>query len=318
MVAALALSSLAATGCGDQTSAAGAAAPQPTTAAPLTVAPTTAAPLPVAPTTAAPLPVAPMPVAPTTVVPTTTTAPAAVAVAGSIEASGPPRLFVPRVLFVGDSVMGQVAAPAAAALRSAGGDGEFVLSVGVTRVDLGFQAAWRELVGSRAPDAVVVLVSTWDAADQVIDGVSRRPDDAAFGLWYRTRFEAWVRALAGPAGDVPVVVVAMPPNDDADREQRRRAIEAHQRVATVSAGATFVDASSPIVAGGRFAEVVDGVRVRMTDGLHLCPTGATRMASAVLDAVGRRLGPVGYGTLEPPYGWWLSTDRFPDYQCPPV
>lgn len=227
---------------------------------------------------------------------------------GRLAAAGPKVAPVPkqssRVVLVGDSLMGQVAAATTAAL---GGPerATYVLTIGTANVKDDWWDVWPRVVAEQRPDAVAVLVGPWE-----ID----RPDlgTLAWSLWYAGRLDRWADALT--AGGADLYWILPPSVRDPAMDQRVAIVrDAYRALAARRPGVHLVDADRALTGGPTYEErAPDGERLRRLDGLHLCPLGAEAIASGLLEAMGRR-------PVDPawPEGAWRGTaPAYSAVECP--
>lgn len=193
-----------------------------------------------------------------------------------------------RVVLAGDSVMGDLA-PAVIDALNRGGSSEarFVLSPGVG-LDATADVLWRQQLETFDPEVVVILVGTWETG-----GDLGRPGAPGWRALYDEEIlDPFVELVTGMGADL--VWVGMPAVLDvgstfllAELNDAYAGLEERFDAVTYVPGGEFVAAPT-----GGYAEFLDGPdgleRVRRTDGLHLCPGGAVRMAEPILDQIAGR------------------------------
>lgn len=268
-------------------------------------------------------------------------------VAGSGGLAGEKRIALPpvspahplRVTVFGDSVP-YVAEPAIAASLDATGE--------VTVTDSAFPGfglsndpTWAtpkhgiaSLIASTHAELVLATWS-WDnvctASERSKGDICALTDPAAF----KQQVEKLVRLMLGPGGASGVVFIQFPPTgpdvaageqaDNPQLAQKTDGNEAFDRIvrslpAAFPGKVLYLPVASSVLLHGRFtfwlpptsdpgAPTADWVRVRMTDGVHMCPAGAARYAAAILADLTSlyHLAPA-HGTWQS--GPWVSTARF--------
>lgn len=210
------------------------------------------------------------------------------------------------VLLAGDSIMGDTAPAVLAALRTAGQPvvARFELAPVIPRT-LADLLHWQQIIDQDHPDLLVYVVGIWETATVNIETPL---SSAGWQERYRSKvLEPWFGWLE--RNGVRTVWLSMAPIRDATVDQRVQSVMA---VIAESAGAhqsvDFVPSSRALAPFGIYAEFLTGAdgsleRVRRVDGLHLCPAGAQRMASLVLEALTARFG------ITVPDGWQAGSWR---------
>lgn len=197
-------------------------------------------------------------------------------------ASDPADDDVTRVLFAGDSLMQEIHPTMAAALGDSA-ETRFLLSPRLIRDDAE-KLIWQATLDDFQPDVVVVIFSHWERLVLGAQTAEDVEDVDAYADLVALPFAEFV-ADNGAA----VVWLSAPPLSD----ERITAVYAVMNVAYRSATAAardarFVDLGPTLTdATGAYAESLTNAlgvveRVRRTDGAHLCPDGAVRVAEAVL------------------------------------
>lgn len=183
---------------------------------------------------------------------------------------------VQRLVLIGDSVMGEVAAAVTAATA-----GEvtvdYVLTIGTANVTDDWWGVWRPLVERDRPDAVAVLVGPWEI---------NRPDlgTPAWAAWYGARLDAWAQLLT--AGGARLYWLTPAPVRDATAEPRLEVVtDAFAALARRRPDTVLVDTAAALGSPSYREREPGGARLRRVDGLHLCPAGAARVADALLAAL---------------------------------
>lgn len=224
-----------------------------------------------------------------------------------------------RVLFTGDSIGAEVAAPAMAAL---GGGGSvvnyFVANPSIPR-DPARKALWEARLAESDPEVVVVLVGVWERM-----GFGRdQQQGQTVGEYRREVIDPFVDLVTSQGAEL--VWVSSPLVEDLTASSQIAFLdEAFRGLGESDDRVEYIDAAG-LVAGpdGEFIDVVaaaDGSveRVRRLDGTHLCPGGAVRMATPLIESVAQRWNlPV---DADWPAGTWRAAVPFEDAptECPAV
>jgi hypothetical protein len=200
-----------------------------------------------------------------------------------------------RVLLVGDSIAGELAGPLDAAYAAPGTTASFSLLPAVSTATIRTDVA--SILEQQQPDVVLVLIGTWEAV-----GV-----DTAVPGWEEAYADEVLQPFVQQVEDAgaEIVWLGYPRVGDAaeaDQHEQMNAVYASldERLDDSSVG--YVDLGPPVEApDGSFTTTVDvdgtPLLVRAEDGKHLCPAGAERVASAVVDALADEFG------LEADEGW---------------
>jgi hypothetical protein len=186
-----------------------------------------------------------------------------------------PRRTVQRVLWIGDSIAADEAPAVLAALSAAGldaVDGAFAARRLIRSDDVDPQTLYPRMLADAEPDVVVVQPSLWD------DDFPAATQRAAY---------EWFWELVRGAGAELVFVTAPP----------LRADQAHptlaQHLAVIEEFVVMHPGTHLLVAGGAWGTEFDadigddGAPDRKPDGVHVCPQGAARFASWLVDELDR-------------------------------
>jgi hypothetical protein len=189
-----------------------------------------------------------------------------------------------RVVFAGDSLMANLAPAATQALNEGGSaDAQFVLSPSVAR-DPTVQVLWQAALEQVDPDVIVMLIGTWENAAE-----GGRPGDPGWAEAYVPNvLDPFVQLLTSQGAHL--IWIGMPAVDDPYRTLEY----AHLNGVYADLAnrypdqVTYIDGGSYVSSPeGGFIDVVptpDGgqLRLRRTDGTHLCPDGVSLIAEPVL------------------------------------
>jgi hypothetical protein len=227
-----------------------------------------------------------------------------------------------KVVFLGDSVMFDVAAGLEPALKLVPGTVVasrpwFAYGLDLSRDTYDWRTEWPKIMEQEQPDVVVVLAGFGDMWPKADAPAEQRPETPEWRARYRAVVDDATHVLT--AGGAKLVWIGLPWVADTNiyfTNIRARVASANsvfrEEVAKVP-GSTFVDAAALLAGpdGGYALDAVEGGRVvqlRKPDGLHLCPAGVVHVARAAGDAVTRDFG----ATL--PGGWetgsWRNDSRF--------
>lgn len=223
-----------------------------------------------------------------------------------------------RVVMAGDSVMNGLAPAVATALNEGGqSDVKFVLAPSVAR-DAASRVLWQRQLEEFQPDLVVMLIGTWEKRDPNFD-----PGDPGWADWYATEVLDPFAAMIAGAG-ARLLWIGMPAVPDHS--------DTLQFVALNSQYEALADRNDQVdyVEGGEFLNGPDGEwtdvlarddgtleRVRRTDGLHLCPGGAERLAIPVIQYAQDQWNvPVAFNWQNAP--WRVPPTLDHPEECPPV
>jgi len=161
-------------------------------------------------------------------------------------------------------------------------------------------APYEEQAVASAHARVIVVLSSWEDSDRLVDGHAVSFDTP-------TGDQVWFQLLDGmrarlDAGGATIVLVEMPPPatfsdaGPADPDQLRRMValgSLYRSYVAARPGVELVDLASIVCPGGPpCPEYVDGVRLRPTDGIHFQQDGAAWVAPRLYDALARGLDPV--------------------------
>lgn len=227
-----------------------------------------------------------------------------------------------KVLFLGDSVMFDVAAGLEPALLRVPGVAVasrpwFAYGLELSRDVYDWREQWRQILAAESPDVVVVLAGFGDLWAPRLAPAEQRPETPEFRARYGRIVDEALRMLT--AGGAAVVWIGLPWVADTNiyfPDVRARVASVNQVFREAMARnrrATFVDAAGLLsgLDGGYAFSVVEGARaiqLRKPDGLHLCPPGVERVARAAGDLVVRTFGE----RLRPGWeqGTWRDDIRF--------
>jgi hypothetical protein len=244
----------------------------------------------------------PPPVPPATEAPTTTL---------------PPR---PRkVLLAGDSMAGNVAPALKAALASGTvTDVRFKLTPAL-QGDPPLRQSWERELPLFDPDVVVMFLGVWETASAPAHGWTMEGPGRA--TYEAEVIDPWLRLIT--AYGARVVWITHAPVDNKDLVGRLPIFDAVVRalptrwpqVEVVSATEALNGEEGPVFHNHVVGP--DGVprRTRQTDGFHLCPEGAARLAAVLADHLG---GPVPEAGDWAPGPWRGDRQAFPAGKCPAI
>jgi len=222
-----------------------------------------------------------------------------------------------RVMVVGDSVTGELALPIEAALETGGhGRVEYVTQPTLPR-DPTYRTIWEDALGEHRPDLVIVMIGYWEQRDLEAWTVADLPDAATY---QEGEVEPFLRSATAAGAEV-LWIGAPPIADPAASAVFAELDRRYAAVASTEPGVDHLGAASTVTAwDGSYVDVLPGPngpeRVRVTDGLHLCPAGSVRMAQPVLAWITARWDvPLGVGWEQ---GAWRTSPFSGAEGCPPV
>ena len=191
-----------------------------------------------------------------------------------------------RVILAGDSVMNGLAPAIATGLNEGGmSDAKFELAPSVAR-DAASQVLWQRQLDDFHPDLVVMLIGTWERGDRTFD-----PGDPGWAARYESEVLDPFAAMVTGTG-AKILWIGMPAvPSDADTLQLVALNSQFEALANRNDNVDYIEGGQYLNGDdGQWTDVLpaaDGTlqRVRRTDGLHLCPAGAERLAIPVLQAI---------------------------------
>lgn len=224
-----------------------------------------------------------------------------------------------RVLFAGDSIGIEVAAPAIAALGGGGSAiGYFVANPSIPR-DPARRGLWERRLAESNPEVIVLLVGVWER----MGFGQAKLEGQTVGEYRAEVIDPFVDLVTSKGAQV-VWVSAPLVEDPTAAGQISFLDQAFRSVGETDDRVDYIDAAEAVAGpDGEFIEVVTGPdgfseRVRRIDGTHLCPGGAVRMAQPVIRVIVDRWNlPVDPGW---PNGDWRYVVPFEDgaAECPAV
>lgn len=227
-----------------------------------------------------------------------------------------------RVVLAGDSVMAGLTPPLESALESAGaGDVRFVLTPSILR-DATVRFTWQRELEQFNPDVIVMFVGTWELGE-VSQGRGQAvgPDSPGWREAYDSEvLDPWIEFITGNGAEV--IWITTPAVDNVlVNESFVPLNEAFEDAAARWDQVSFVDGGRILghpadgYPGGEVVLFGTTLRTRQTDGLHLCPDGASLLATEVLAVLVDQYDvPVEAAWDD---GAWRTSPSFPLESCPP-
>jgi peptidoglycan/LPS O-acetylase OafA/YrhL len=169
-----------------------------------------------------------------------------------------------------------------------------VVGVPLARCDV-WPQTWTAAVNIVNPDVVAVVVGRWETLDRVHDGQYRHLGDPDFDAYIESELETAVNVASGRGAHVAFLTspyfqgTEKPdgsawPQDDPARVQVLNSL-----LAAVAANHPGVVSVVPLGAildpGDHFSEMVDGIQVRFSDGVHITPLGGAWLAPKILPSL---------------------------------
>jgi peptidoglycan/LPS O-acetylase OafA/YrhL len=162
-------------------------------------------------------------------------------------------------------------------------------------------AVWREQVNRFRPDVTVLLIGRWELTDQLIGGRWMHIGQPQFDSVLRDTLEQAVRIGTSTGA---LMILETPPCFESGEQDNGRpwpedtSTRLHEFDAALRQVAaehpqtvTVGDLGSRMCPGGTFESVLNGVRIRSSDGIHVPPTPpAGRWVAGVIDPDVLRLG----------------------------
>jgi hypothetical protein len=151
-----------------------------------------------------------------------------------------------------------------------------------------WEARWSDLLDRYHPDVVALLVGRWEVMDRVHDGRWMHVGQPVFDAYLTDELERAVSVLSRRGATVTLLTAPAYhrgerpdggswPEDDVARVRRWN--ELLWEVAARHPGDVgVVDFGGRLSPGGRVVGVIDGVRVRNSDGVHVTPEGGRWLA----------------------------------------
>lgn len=137
-------------------------------------------------------------------------------------------------------------------------------------------------IASDSFDLAIVIIGINDRQNLSVDGQSHKPLTTEWSAAYQARVSAVLDLFR--AARKPVIWVGLPPMEQPSYSQAMSEVNAIQRLASLAAGAEFVDIYERFVDENSrysaFGPDLNGQRVRMRkdDGIHLSAAGADKVA----------------------------------------
>jgi hypothetical protein len=165
--------------------------------------------------------------------------------------------------------------------------GRFVLAPSLARAG-STRIVWNQELAQHDPDLIVILVGFWE--DKVV-GEAAATDPAWPEQYKRQVVEPFLDLLTGSGAKVLWIGMAAVNNPPLTARLARLNFVYHE-VAEERDDVEFIPAGDYLSGpNGAYADVLPStvtgqpVRVRRTDGLHICPDGVDRLGEPVLDAI---------------------------------
>ena len=139
-------------------------------------------------------------------------------------------------------------------------------------------ALWRGFVGAQRPDVVMVLAGRWEVSNQVIDGRDVHIGEPGYDAMLEADLQQAV-GIASSAGAY-VMLLTTPCEDSGEQpdgqpwpeDSTSRRLEYDHLLAEVAAdhpgNVEVYDFGADVCPGGKFESTIDGVRIRLGDGVH--------------------------------------------------
>jgi hypothetical protein len=151
-----------------------------------------------------------------------------------------------------------------------------------------WETRWSDLVDRYQPDVVALLVGRWEVMDRVHDGRWMHVGQPVFDAYLTDELERAVSVLSRRGATVALLTAPayhrgerpdgrLWPEDDVARVRRWNELLA-EVAARHPGDAGVVDFGGRLSPEGRAVGVIDGVRVRSSDGVHVTAEGGRWLA----------------------------------------
>ena len=137
---------------------------------------------------------------------------------------------------------------------------------------------WKDFVDTQHPNVVMVLAGRWEDSDQVIDGRDVHIGEAGYDRRLQSDLEqavdvassngAYVMLLTAPCDDSGEQPNGQPWPEDSTQRRLEYDQMLHQVAAAHPANVEVDDFGGAVCPGGKFESTIDGVRIRLGDGVH--------------------------------------------------
>jgi hypothetical protein len=139
-------------------------------------------------------------------------------------------------------------------------------------------AVWSGLLAAQRPNVTMVMAGRWEDSDQVVDGRRVHIGEAGYDALLRADLEravavgsstgAYVILLTAPCTSTGEQPDGQPWPEDSPARRLRYDQLVRQVAAEHPANVEAFDFGAEVCPGGRFDTTLDGVRVRLSDGVH--------------------------------------------------
>ena len=170
------------------------------------------------------------------------------------------------VMVVSDQITGGVVNPANGPCSAA------------TPVSQQWPALWQGLVDAQRPNVAMVMAGRWEVSDQVIDGRDMHIGEPAYDAILKADLEqavtvasstgAYVMLLTAPCEDSGEQPNGQPWPEDSTTTAPRLRPHPPPGGRGPSTNVEVYDFGAQVCPGGKFESTVDGVRIRLGDGVH--------------------------------------------------
>lgn len=154
---------------------------------------------------------------------------------------------------------------------------------------------WTAAVDAVDPDVVAVLIGRWETLDRVHDGQYRHLGDPDFDAYIESELETAVNVLSAKGAHVAFLTspyfqgAEKPDGSIWPQDNPARVQVLNSLLTAVAANHPGVVSVVPLGAildpGDHFAETVDGIQVRYSDGVHITPYGGAWLAPKIMPSL---------------------------------
>jgi hypothetical protein len=161
---------------------------------------------------------------------------------------------------------------------------------------------WAEEIGRYQPNVVMILAGRWEVTNRTYDGQWTNIEDPNYAAYVKQQLEE-ADAVAR-FGGAHVVLLTAPcydsgeqPNGDPWPEDSAARLAIYngivEQVAAASPDTSLINFNAMACPGGQYEQDIDGIQVRMADGVHFTQEGGNVFAPIIWPQVSAWGRPVG-------------------------
>jgi peptidoglycan/LPS O-acetylase OafA/YrhL len=154
-----------------------------------------------------------------------------------------------------------------------------------------WQTTWQATLDQARPDVAVVLLGRWELLDRQVDGVWQHIGEPAYDAYLSQQLDLAI-GIAGSDGSAVVVCTAPyfqglePPQGGTYPENQSGRVDLWNELVRQAVarhpGVRLFDLNALMSPAGKYADVVDGVAVRSSDGVHFSVASGAVVGPALL------------------------------------